>query len=87
MVRSKSKQPPGVKMVREQHGAKTSAVKEEEEEEAGGGEEDHYKVEKIVDHWTKNKFGVPLYRTRWKGYTAKDDTWEPAANVSSTGHL
>ncbi len=63
--------------------AKDSDVKEEEE---GGGDDDLYKVEKIVDHWT-NKSGVPLYRTRWKGYTARDDTWEPAANVSSTGHM
>eukprot|EP00584_Thalassiosira_punctigera_P002829 CAMPEP_0172529480 /NCGR_PEP_ID=MMETSP1067-20121228/3540_1 /TAXON_ID=265564 ORGANISM="Thalassiosira punctigera, Strain Tpunct2005C2" /NCGR_SAMPLE_ID=MMETSP1067 /ASSEMBLY_ACC=CAM_ASM_000444 /LENGTH=456 /DNA_ID=CAMNT_0013313531 /DNA_START=280 /DNA_END=1651 /DNA_ORIENTATION=+ len=30
---------------------------------------------------------VPLYKTRWKGYSAGDDTWEPRENVASTGHI
>ncbi|KAL3810410.1 hypothetical protein ACHAXA_007038 [Cyclostephanos tholiformis] len=55
-------------------------------EEKEGDDDGLYKVEKIVDHWS-DKRGVLLYRTRWMGYTAKDDTWEPAENVSSTGHI
>ena len=44
-----------------------------------------YQVEKIIDD-KLDKDGVTiLYKTRWKGYAAADDTWEPAENVASTG--
>jgi len=49
-------------------------------------EEELFKVEKIVDS-KLDKNGVPLYKTRWKGYSASDDTWEPPENVASTGHI
>lgn len=45
-----------------------------------------FKVEKIVD-CKIDKNGVPLYKTRWKGYSAADDTYEPSENVASTGHI
>mmetsp|Transcript_27581 Transcript_27581/g.58917 ORF Transcript_27581/g.58917 Transcript_27581/m.58917 type:complete len:346 (-) Transcript_27581:1625-2662(-) len=45
-----------------------------------------FKVEKIVDR-KLDKNGVTLYKTRWKGYSASDDTWEPPENVASTGHI
>lgn len=45
-----------------------------------------FKVEKIVDSRV-DKHGVPLYKTRWKGYRPDDDTWEPSENVASTGHI
>jgi len=45
-----------------------------------------FRVEKIVDR-KLDKNGVALYKTRWKGYSASDDTWEPRENVASTGHI
>lgn len=45
-----------------------------------------FKVEKIVDR-RLDKNGVALYKTRWKGYSTSDDTWEPSENVASTGHI
>ena len=62
------------------------AVESVEEEDEEGGDEELFKVEKIVDH-KLDKYGVPLYKTRWKAYSASDDTWEPTANVASTGHV
>jgi hypothetical protein len=59
---------------------------EGEDEDEEGEDEELFKVEKIVDH-KLDKFGVPLYRTRWKGYGPSDDTWEPTVNVASTGHV
>ena len=47
--------------------------------------EELFTVEKIVDSKV-DKNGVPLYKTRWKGYSASDDTWEPTENVALTGH-
>jgi len=61
----------------------------EEEEaavEAGQAEEELFKVEKIVGS-KLDKNGASLYKTRWKGYSAGDDTWEPRENVASTGHV
>lgn len=44
-------------------------------------------VEKIVD-CKMDKNGVPTtYKTRWTGYTASEDTWEPYENVGLTGHV
>ena len=54
-------------------------IDDKEEDEAD--DEELFKVEKIVDSKV-DKNGVPLYKTRWKGYLASDDTWEPTENVS-----
>lgn len=59
---------------------------EEEEPAVEEAEETLFKVEKIVGI-KADKNGAPLYKTRWKGYSASDDTWEPAENVASTGHI
>jgi hypothetical protein len=58
----------------------------DDEEDEEGGDEELFKVEKIVDH-KLDRYGVPQYKTRWKGYGPGDDTWEPTANVASTGHV
>lgn len=39
-----------------------------------------YEVSKIVDDKMKGK--IKMYRIRWVGYGAKDDTWEPVASLS-----
>ncbi|KAI7873432.1 hypothetical protein K492DRAFT_112542, partial [Lichtheimia hyalospora FSU 10163] len=41
-----------------------------------------YEVEAIVDHKShKDNF---LYRVRWAGYDAEDDTWEPPEHFNDT---
>ncbi len=61
-------------------------TEEDYEEEEEGDAEELYKVEKIVGKKV-DKNGVPLYKTRWEGYGASADTWEPPENVASTGHI
>ena len=53
----------------------------DDQEEDEADDEELFKVEKIVDSKV-DKNGVSLYKTRWKGYSASDDTWEPTENVS-----
>ncbi|KAL9184348.1 hypothetical protein ACHAXT_002434 [Thalassiosira profunda] len=64
------------------NGSKKPAAKKRQ----SNASEPMYQVEKIVDS-KRGKSGAPLYRTRWKGYSASDDTWEPTENVASTGHV
>lgn len=40
-----------------------------------------YEVEKILDH--RGPIGNREYLVKWKGYSAKDNTWEPAAHFDS----
>lgn len=40
----------------------------------------HYQVEAIVDH--KKEKGKTVYRVRWKGYSANQDTWQLANDLS-----
>ncbi|XP_019827097.2 M-phase phosphoprotein 8 isoform X1 [Bos indicus] len=51
--------------------------------EAGGDSEEDgenvFEVEKILD--MKTEGGKVLYKVRWKGYTADDDTWEPEIHL------
>ncbi len=49
-------------------------------------DEQIFLVEKIVD-CKLDRNGVPTYKTRWTGYSASYDTWEPYENVVSTGHV
>ncbi|XP_031635904.1 M-phase phosphoprotein 8-like [Contarinia nasturtii] len=39
-----------------------------------------YEVQKIIDDELRN--GKKYYRIRWKGWGAKDDTWEPKSSLS-----
>ncbi|EDW07391.1 M-phase phosphoprotein 8 isoform X1 [Drosophila mojavensis] len=41
-------------------------------------------VERILDSVHDDEHGV-LYRIRWKGFGAKEDTWEPESNLSCEG--
>ena len=43
--------------------------------------EKEYKVEEIID--SQKWRGKLEYLVQWKGYTAKECTWEPAANVQN----
>jgi hypothetical protein len=54
-------------------------------------DEELYEVERIVAHRTiidnNNNNPVVVYKTRWKGWSTTDDTWEPSQNVARTGHI
>ena len=63
----------------------TKASSSRKEHQHSSSSNELYQVEKIIDD-KLDKDGVTiLYKTRWKGYAAADDTWEPAENVASTG--
>ncbi|XP_014350474.1 M-phase phosphoprotein 8 isoform X3 [Latimeria chalumnae] len=59
----------------EAEGAERSEPADSEQED----EEDVYEVEQIID--MKMEKDEILYRVRWKGYSAEDDTWEPEAHL------
>ena len=42
---------------------------------------DIYEVNDIIDHHTKGS--CHEFRIQWKGYTAKDDTWEDESHVNA----
>ncbi|EDV35063.1 uncharacterized protein Dana_GF22550 [Drosophila ananassae] len=46
--------------------------------------EKEWVVERIIDYVEDEEDGG-LYRIRWKGFGAKDDTWEPESNLSCQG--
>ena len=45
------------------------------------GNEEEYKVEQIINHQYHGKCHQLQYLIHWKGYSAADDTWEPADQV------
>jgi hypothetical protein len=44
-----------------------------------------YVVKRILDK--KEEKGKPMYLIRWRGYTAKDDTWEPEEHLHEVRDL
>ena len=45
------------------------------------GNEEEYEVEQIINHQHHGKCHQLQYLIHWKGYSAADDTWEPADQV------
>ena len=43
--------------------------------------EEEYEVEQIINHQYYGKYHQLQYLIHWKGYSAADDTWEPADQV------
>lgn len=46
----------------------------------GGKSTEEYEVQKIIDDEMRGS--KKYYRIRWKGWSAKDDTWEPKSSLS-----
>lgn len=68
----------GAKKPTPKKAAKAAKADAEEDEE---DDEKEYEVEKIIDvHFKRD--GKREYLVRWKGFTSKDDTWEPADNLN-----
>ena len=51
------------------------------------GNEEEYKVEQIINHRHYGKCCQLQYLIHWKGYSAADDTWEPADQVHTDDEL
>lgn len=66
--RDKSKVPPKKRVTRE------------ESEESEDDDDVEYEVERIIEAQYKRN-GQREYLVRWKGFSAKDDTWEPEDNL------
>ena len=45
------------------------------------GYEEEYEVEQIINHCHYGRHHQLQYLIHWKGYSAMDDTWEPADQV------
>ncbi|KAM0667430.1 hypothetical protein ACQRIT_003522 [Beauveria bassiana] len=56
---------------------------QDEEEESGG----NWEVEKIVDARIEAETYIHWYRVKWKGWSAKHNTWEPKKNLASCQDL
>lgn len=55
--------------------------KHDSDEEDGEETTEEYEVEKIIDVHS-GKQGKKEYLVRWKGFTSKDDTWEPEEHLT-----
>jgi len=61
--------------------SESSSSSTESETELSESEEEIYEVERIVRR--RKKRGVWMYRVKWKGFDAKENTWEPEENLTS----
>lgn len=60
---------------------KTTKSAKADDDDDDEEDETEYEVEKIIDvHFKRD--GKREYLVRWKGFSSKDDTWEPADNVN-----
>jgi hypothetical protein len=46
-----------------------------------------YEVEKIVDDGVEDKTKKAIFLVKWKGYSQKDNTWEPIENLANASVL
>ena len=44
-------------------------------------DQEEYEVEQVISHWYYGHKKALHYLICWKGYSAADDTWEPADQV------
>ncbi|KAK6635845.1 hypothetical protein RUM44_001099 [Polyplax serrata] len=61
----------------------TDKKKQAETDEESEADSTEYEVHKLLDVYFK-KNGEREFLVRWKGYSAKDDTWEPERHLNCT---
>lgn len=59
---------------------KRGRPRKDEATKGGSAKKKEFEVQKIVDD--EIRAGKKFYRIRWKGWSAKDDTWEPKTSLS-----
>ncbi|KAL1448798.1 hypothetical protein WDU94_000058 [Cyamophila willieti] len=81
-VKSKGRgRPKGTTADKKKSASKKSKKEESDDEDDGEETTEEYEVERIIDvHYGKN--GKKEYLVRWKGFSKKDDTWEPEAHLT-----
>ncbi|KAM3453263.1 hypothetical protein MY3296_003854 [Beauveria thailandica] len=83
--RSAVKKRRGGKKAQVKNDIKSSERDADQDGEEEGGED--WEVEKIVDARIEAETYVHWYRVKWKGWSAKHNTWEPKKNLASCQDL